>query len=424
MNQKGRCERTADGDCCAASPPGSASLPHNRAFVHGHHRPQAAFPHPKEGTSNVIPTAFAALQLLVGLRQMLIKSPELARFVTEIFVRAGATRVVAAEVAEHLVEANLKGHDSHGVGMIPAYIRNIRAGHLDVHAHAQVARNSGAVILVDGQFGFGQVVGREATDIAIERVKKTGVACIGLRNAHHLGRIGAYGERCGQAGLASVHFVNVVGNEPQVSPWGGRERRMTTNPFCCTIPRDGDAPVVLDMATSAIALGKVRVAHFKGEKVEDGALVDAQGEPTNDPGVMFSEPFGALGPFGKHKGYGLAVMCELMGGALAGEWTAQPGNKRVGSIVNHMLMFVLDPDAFGNRAAFAQEVVAMVDYLHSTTPSRGFDRVRVPGDPERASMAARLRDGIPVDDKSWGGILNAAREAGLVDAEIDALTAT
>ena len=114
--------------------------------------------------------------------------------------------------------------------------------------------------------GFGQVVGREATDLAIERVKETGVVCVGLRNAHHLGRIGAYGERCGRAGLVSVHFVNVVGHEPQVSPWGGRERRMTTNPFCCVVPRDGDEPVVLDMATSAIALGKVRVAHMKGAR--------------------------------------------------------------------------------------------------------------------------------------------------------------
>ena len=211
-------------------------------------------------------------------------SPEaLTVFATEIFTHAGATESVARDVARHLVEANLKGHDSHGVGMIPAYVRNIRVGHLDANAHAEIVRDSGAVMLVDGKFGFGQIVGREATELAIERVKTTGLVCMGVRNAHHLGRIGAYGERCGRAGLVSVHFVNVVGHEPQVSPWGGRERRMTTNPFCCVVPRDGDEPIVLDMATSAIALGKVRVAHFKGTQVEDGALVDAQGEPTNDP---------------------------------------------------------------------------------------------------------------------------------------------
>jgi hydroxycarboxylate dehydrogenase B len=354
---------------------------------------------------------------------MLIKPDILRRFVTEVFVSAGATEAVASDVAHHLVEANLKGHDSHGVGMTPAYVRNIRVGHLHPNAHAHVVRDSGAVLLVDGQFGFGQVVGREATDLAIERVKTTGVVCLGLRNAHHLGRIGAYGERCGRAGFVSVHFVNVVGHEPQVSPWGGRERRMTTNPFCCVVPRDGDEPVVLDMATSAIALGKVRVAHFKGTPIEDGALVDSQGEPTNDPSVMYREPFGALGPFGKHKGYGLALMCELLGGALAGEWTAQPARERAGTIVNHMLTFVFDPAAFGNRAAFQQEVFAMVDYIHATTPARGFDKVRVPGDPERESLAARNRDGIDIDDNSWAGILDAARHAGLADARISALTA-
>ncbi|MCX7063854.1 MAG: malate/lactate/ureidoglycolate dehydrogenase [Proteobacteria bacterium] len=354
---------------------------------------------------------------------MLIQPAQLRRFATDIFTHAGATDDVAQEVAAHLVEANLKGHDSHGVGMIPAYVRNIRAGHLDVGAHAKVVRDSGAVLLVDGRFGFGQVVGREATDLALARVKTTGVVCLGLRNAHHLGRIGAYGERCGRAGFVSVHFVNVVGHEPQVSPWGGRERRMTTNPFCCVVPRDGDEPVVLDMATSAIALGKVRVAHFKGVPVEDGVLVDSQGEPTNDPNVMFEAPFGALGPFGKHKGYGLALMCELLGGALVGEWTAQPARERVGTIVNHMLMFVIDPNAFGNRAAFQEEVFAMVDYIHSTTPARGFDKVRVPGDPERESLAARQRDGIELDANSWSGILDAARHAGLTPDEVTALTA-
>ena len=197
---------------------------------------------------------------------------------------------------------------------------------------------------------------------------------------------------------------------------------MTTNPFCCVVPRPGQTPLVLDMATSAIALGKVRVAHMKGEPVPDGALVDHEGLPSTDASVMFKEPFGALGPFGGHKGYGLAVMCELLGGALAGEWTAQPGNPRDNTIVNHMLMFVLDPAAFGGVDAFHNEVQEMVAYLHSTTPARGFDRVRVPGEPEQESLALRMRDGIPIDDNSWAGILKAAEVAGLSTAEINTLT--
>ena len=203
---------------------------------------------------------------------------------------------------------------------------------------------------------------------------------------------------------------------------GGREGRMMTNPFCCAVPRVGDEPVVLDMATSAIAIGKVRVAQHKGAAVEDGALIDARGEPTNDPNVLFREPLGTLGPFGKHKGYGLALMCELLGGALVGEWTAQPGHERTGTIVNHMLTIVIDPDAFGNRAAFQQEVAAMVAYLQSTMPAHGFDKVRVPGDPERESLARREHEGIPIDAASWHAIIDSARQAGLADEEITALT--
>ncbi len=353
---------------------------------------------------------------------MLIQPDRLAAFVAEIFIAAGAEAAVAGEVADHLVEANLKGHDSHGVGMTPIYVHNIRGGRLKVDGHAKTVVDRGAVLLIDGQLGFGQVVGREATDLAVARVRQTGVVCAGVRNCHHLGRIGAYGERCGAAGLVSVHFVNVVGHPPAVAPWGSGERRMTTNPFCAVTPQPDGPPIVLDMATSAIALGKVRVAHMKGEAVDDGVLVDHEGRPTTDPAVMFDAPFGALGPFGKHKGYGLAVMCELLGGALAGNWTAQPANERNNNVVNHMLMFVLDPGVFGGVEAFQSEVREMVSYLKSAAPAPGFDRVRVPGEPELESAAARRADGIPIDDNSWQELLKAAAAAGLPEKRISELT--
>ena len=349
---------------------------------------------------------------------MLIQQAALTEFATRIFQACGAQQDVAHEVADHLVHANLKGHDSHGVGMIPTYVHNAKAGLLDVTAHAEVIRDSGAVILVDGRTGYGQVVGREATDLALERVEQTGVVCMGVRNCHHLGRIGTYGEQCGNAGFVSVHFVNVVGHEPAVSPYAGRERRMTTNPFCAVVPRRNDRPVVLDMATSAIALGKVRVAYNKGVDVPPGALVDHEGQPTTNPAVMYERPLGALGPFGGHKGYGLAVMCELLGGALAGEWTAQPGNERKNTVVNHMFQIVFDPTAFGGLQRFQDEVDAMVEYLHSTTPATGHDKVRVPGDPEQETMTARAQGGIEIDDSSWQGICAAAQAAGV---EADAI---
>jgi len=354
---------------------------------------------------------------------MLISQKQLSSFVTRIFVAAGAKPAFAEKVSYHLVAANLKGHDSHGVGMVPAYVGNIRAGHLQVDAEASVVRDQGAVLLVDGQFGFGQVVGSQATAMAIDRVKDTGIVCMGVRNCHHLGRIGSYGEQCAEAGMVSVHFVNVVGHGPLVSPFAGRDRRMSTNPFCCVVPRGDQPPIVLDMATSAIAQGKVRVAYMKEVSVPDGALIDHEGHATNDPRVMFEEPLGSLGPFGAHKGYGLAVMCELLGGGLAGQWTAQPGHARENTIVNHMLMMVLDPAAFGGLQSFQEEVSAMVDYLHSSTAAEGVDRVRVPGEPELESMADRSANGIPIDENSWAGILKAAAVAGVSGDEVASLTA-
>ena len=267
--------------------------------------------------------------------------------------------------------------------------------------------------------GFGQVVGRQATDMGLERVKDTGIVCIGSRNNHHLGRIGTYAERCAEAGYVSVHFVNVVGHPPFVSPWGGRDKRMQTNPFCCAVPTDDD-PIVLDMATSAIALGKVRVAGMKGVPLPEGSLFDVQGSPTTDPGAIAAG--GSLAPFGAHKGYGLALICELLGGGLAGEWTMQDVAKQQDTTINHMLMFIIDPDVFGGQDSFRREVMGMRDWLHSSDPAVGFDRVRTPGEPERETMAERLEKGIPVDEQSWDTICTAAIKAGMSESEVKVYT--
>jgi uncharacterized oxidoreductase len=346
---------------------------------------------------------------------MIIDREKLTEFATQIFVSIDTPEDKARETAEHLVEANLKGHDSHGVGMIPNYVLGAKNGHLDVHANAELMQDKGAVLLVDGKQGFGQVVGRQATDMGIERVKETGIVCVGSRNNHHLGRIGTYAERCASAGLVSVHFVNVVGHPPFVSPWGGKDKRMQTNPFCCAVPTD-DEPIVLDMATSSIALGKVRVADMKGEPVPEGSLFDAQGTPTTDASAIANG--GSLAPFGQHKGYGLALICELLGGGLAGEWTMQDVSKQGNCTINHMLMFIIDPNIFGGQDRFRQEVMGMRDWLHSSEPAVGFDRVRTPGEPERESMAERLKNGIPIDEQSWETICNAARKAGMNDGDV------
>jgi len=340
---------------------------------------------------------------------------KLTEFAAQILTALGTNDDKALETAEHLVEANLKGHDSHGVGMIPNYVAGAKNGSLNVNADAELIQDKGAVLLVDGKQGFGQVVGRQATDMGIDRVKNTGIVCVGSRNNHHLGRIGTYAERCAGAGLVSVHFVNVVGHKPFVSPWGGRDKRMQTNPFCCAVPTDDD-PIVLDMATSAIAYGKARVADLKGIPAPEGSLFDAEGSPTTDASVLANG--GSLAPFGQHKGYGLALICELLGGGLAGEWTMQDESKQGNCTINHMLMFIIDPNVFGGKDNFRREVMGMRDWLHSSKPAAGFDRVRTPGEPERESMAERLQNGIPIDEQSWAMICTAALKAGMTEAEV------
>lgn len=349
---------------------------------------------------------------------MRIAANELQAFCTEIFTATGTSVADAQVTAEHLVAANLKGHDSHGVVMAPSYVGNIERGFLNPKAHINIVKDSGGVVLIDGQTGFGQVVGREATSIAIERAKSNGMVCVGLRNAHHLGRIGTYGEQCAEAGMVSIHFVNVVGHEPLVAPFGGAEARLQTNPFCAVVPRNNAPPIVLDMATSFIAFGKVKVAYNAGTNIREGALVDHDGIPTNDPRVMFTQPYGSVQPFGLYKGYGLSLICELFGGALVGEWTMQPEHKRTGTVINNMLMMVVNPEAFGGVDHFQHEITAMVEYLEGTRPAVGFDRVRIPGDPERETMAERTEQGIPLDDRTWQELTSAAQLAGLSDSTI------
>lgn len=245
---------------------------------------------------------------------------ELHHFVTTLFTQLGSTPTEAALVADHLIAANLAGHDSHGVGMIPSYVKSHSEGFLQLNRHASVMKDAGAVVTLDGNAGFGQVVAHEAMQLGIEKAKQHGLAAVALRNAHHIGRIGYWAEQCAAQGLISIHFVSVVG-DPMVAPFRGKDSRFGTNPLCVVFPREGHPPLLLDYATSAIAFGKTRVAWHKGEAVPAGSLIDSRGEPTTDPAVMQTSPLGALLTFAQHKGYALATLCEVLGGAVSGGQT-------------------------------------------------------------------------------------------------------
>src|SRR3954469_24737235 len=248
---------------------------------------------------------------------------QLREIVASVLARAGSSPQESRTVADNLVLANLSGHDSHGVGMLPRYVDAVLEGGLTPNTGIAIKLDAGSLLALDGQRGFGQVVGEQAMTLGMTRAQETGSCVLALANAHHLGRIGHFAEMAVERGLVSIHFVNVQ-SRPVVAPWGGGDGRYGTNPFTVGIPIPGQDPFILDFATSRVAQGKMRVAHNEGRRVDPGYLIDEQGNPTTDPGVVVVPQtksadapggaglFGALMPFGEHKGYGLAVACELL----------------------------------------------------------------------------------------------------------------
>ncbi|PWC18330.1 malate/lactate/ureidoglycolate dehydrogenase [Brenneria roseae subsp. roseae] len=305
--------------------------------------------------------------------------------------------VVAGIVADNLVESSLKGHDSHGVSMLPRYIAAIQEGGLSPYANAEQTLDFGPLISFDGHQGFGQVVAKQALTQGIERAQSQGVAVISLANAHHLGRIGAWAEQAAEAGLVSLHFANVY-TKPVVLPWQGQHPRFGTNPFCAGIPVEGDDPVILDFATSVIAGNKARIAWNEGKQLAPGCIVDNEGKPAIDPRWLMEEPLGALLSFGQHKGSGLSLICSLLGAALTGGKTERTAKGEGKQIINSMLSILIDPQRLGGAETYQQEIPALLAWVRQ---SRDDGELLLPGDAEKNHYRQRSENGIYVDDTSW-----------------------
>lgn len=347
-----------------------------------------------------------------------IDADRLTSFVAAMARAGGSDEREAGLVAINLVEANLKGHDSHGLGMMPTYANALQFGKLTPNQHVSVVRDDGSMLLLDGNAGYGQVIGGEAMALTIDRARRDGLCLMSLRNTHHLGRIGAWGEQAADAGMISIHWVNGITRMPLVAPYGGSDARFTTNPYCTAIPETPDHPrIVFDMATTKVAMGKVRVAHNKGETMPPDCLIDRNGEMTTDPGVMFEEPTGAMMSVGQHKGYGLALICEILAGALSGGGAFLPDRSDGFSIINNMLTIVVDPARLGDRGAFLSEIDDFIRHVKASPAATWAGEVMVPGDPERRSEAERRANGVPVDETTWEEMVAAAVQLGMPEAE-------
>jgi len=347
----------------------------------------------------------------------------LRSFIAEIFVAAGCDAEEAARIGHHLVSANLAGHDSHGVIRVPRYVQWLADGKVRAGQAPTIVAESATHAVMDGNLGFGQTIGPIAVDMGIAKAQAAGLAVVALRNSGHIGRVGDWAERAAAAGLVSIHFVN-VGMGEVVAPFGGVDRRFGTNPFCIGVPQPGAPPLLLDFATSMVAEGKVLVASNGGKPVPHGALIGPDGALSSDPRTLYGpientdvrDPGngeGSLRAFGDHKGSGIAFMCEILAGCLAGSPTAGPipGSKR-GGIVNGMLSIYLDPQHFG-AGGFAETARGFAEYVKASRPATPGGEVLVPGDAESRTRTARLRDGVPLQVETWAAIQATGARLGL-----------
>jgi uncharacterized oxidoreductase len=358
-----------------------------------------------------------------------LDAQRLIDFVAEVFTHSESSPEEARRIATYLTTANLTGHDSHGVIRVPVYIRWKKMGSVVPDQSVELLVDTPSLAVVDGKFGYGQTVAPQAVQIGIKKCKATGLAAVALRNAGHIGRVGDWAEMAAAEGLVSVHFVNAAGSV-LVAPYGGVERRLSTAPYCVGIPRQGQAPIVLDFATSIVAEGKVLVASRGGKKLPSGALIDLDGTLSEDPVVLYgahaaggprdhSQGKGAIRAFGEHKGSGLALICELLGGALTGTGATAP-NRR---FANGMFAVYVDPKVIDPTNFFDGEISRYVAYFKNTKPVTDNDAVLIPGEPEAKMRAARTKNGVPLPDDTWAAIVNTAREVGVSEASIQRATA-
>ena len=349
-----------------------------------------------------------------GKSNSMLRNPALVEsLVAAIFRAARSSDTEARAIAEHLVDSNLVGHDSHGIVRVRKYVEWVSDGLLIPNRHAQVVRDSGAAILVDGEFGYGQVIGREAMDVLIERVKKYGSVSLAIRNSGHLGRIGAWAEKLAHERIVSVHFVNTSGYGILVAPHGGSDRRLSANPIAAGAPTIDGPPIVLDMATSVIAEGKIQMMRNKGEPLPANSVIDGTGAPTTDAKLFYAEPPGAILPVGAHKGSGLSFFCEILAGSLTGGFASNPVSPTSHRLVNNMLSIAFDPSVFEGSDFFMNDVHRLVEWFCGSPPMNAGESILLPGEIERQTRELRKMEGIPVDNVTWSHLAATAAKLGV-----------
>ena len=344
-----------------------------------------------------------------------VSAARLVALVAGVMEGAGCAPAEAHKVAERLVDSNLVGHDSHGVLRVGKYLEWVRDGTLQPNTPPSMVFENDALAIVDGHRGFGQVTGEFATRLGIAKAAKLGIAMVGLRNCGHLGRLGDWAEMAADAEQVSLHFLNTSGAQ-RVAPFGGSDRRLSTNPMAIGVPLAGAPPAILDITTSTVAEGKLMVALNKGEQVPPGWIVDKDGRPTTDPRDFFAG--GSLLTIGAHKGSGLSILTDLLAGAVTTGRSSDPADT---VLRNNMLSIFIAPAVYDAAGGVLDEALRLVEWVKASPPSDPAQPVLAPGDVERRTRAARLAAGVPLDDKTWDDLVAAAATVGIDAARVAAL---
>ena len=346
-----------------------------------------------------------------------INAAKLGNLVAAIMRGGGCHPEEAETVARRLVDSNLVGHDSHGVLRVAKYLEWVRDGTLRANTPPTVVFESDAIAIIDGNRGFGQVIGEFAAKLGIAKAALKGIAMVGLTNCGHLGRVGDWADMAADAGQVSLHFLNTSGAQ-RVAPFGGSDRRLSTNPISIGVPVDGRDPVILDVTTSTVAEGKLMVAVNKGEQVPEGWIIDKRGAPTTDPKDFYAG--GALLTVGAHKGSGLSMITDLLAGAVSTGRSSDPDDT---ILRNNMLSIYIAPDVYDPEGGVPREARRFVDFVTASPPARPGEPVLAPGDVERRNRASRLANGVPIDDKTWADLVAAATSVGIDAKKAEALVA-
>jgi LDH2 family malate/lactate/ureidoglycolate dehydrogenase len=346
----------------------------------------------------------------------IVQADRLTKIGAALLRAAGASRDEADAVAVGCINANLAGHDSHGIIAIPTYIDRIKVGHIVPGEKWTIVQESPATTVIDGHWGFGFYVNAKAMELTIEKAKKTNVAACTVFRQSHVGRLAAYPLMAARAGMIGIATADSGRSTKVVAPFGGREARLGTNPISIAVPSDLDGPIYLDMATSAVAAGKVALAAARNEPIPQGWVVGKDGKLTTDPKQL--RQGGALLPLGGTEGYkgsGLAAMVEILCGILTGLGF---GVEPTGRHNDGTFMAVFNVEAFRPLKDFKKEVADFARYLNATPPSEGSKGVLYPGEIENRTEQARSKSGIDIEDATWDKLKQLAAEYKLA-AELD-----